>query len=112
MRFSEQRSAPSLSFIVRQMKVAYYLTAFVVVAFIIGFPLVVWRIIRSTRGAPTGHRVRRLVIAFLVFWLAGVACGAGLYSFLSFMSDSGPSSFRAMAASRDYVAKKYGLSLD
>ena len=94
------------------MKVAYYLTVLVVISFFVGFPIVIWRIIRSSRGAPAAQIIRRVVVASLLFWVAGLACAAGLYMFLNLRSDGGPGAFRAMDASQEYLTKKYGSSSD
>jgi len=89
---------------------AFNLTAVVIISLVVGFPLVIWHIIRGTRDAPIARRVRRIVVACIVFWLVGVAYGAGLYMYIGLKFDNGPAAYRAMQACRTYVEKTYGPS--
>ena len=92
------------------MKAVSFLVLFILISFLVGFPIVIWRIIRKSRGAPAARTLRRLLCAFLVFFFGGLAVTAGLFLFLNSRSDGGPAPFGVMDASKVYLEKKYGAS--
>jgi hypothetical protein len=92
------------------MKAASFLVLLALTAFAVGFPLVIWRIIHVSRGAPSGTLLKRLFLPLLFFTLSGLAVAASVFLFLSSRSDNGSASSRVMDSSQEYLSKKYGPS--
>jgi len=86
---------------------AYYLMLFVGVSLVVGFLLVISQIHRRTCGTPTPRRVRKLMIAFLLFGIAGLACGVGFSMLLKYY---GPAGLPRAYFARRYLERHYGAT--